>query len=114
MVMMPIPTGAQPAGERQRIPHIGSRPDGAIGASVVQVLERCTFRQIVDQLRSLDSELTIYSADAPFSRPDSVALLAYGPEGGGLPDGVDGLQYLLEVSLAQEVLHVWRSWRHGR
>lgn len=36
------------------------------------------------------------------------------PESGGVPNEAAGMEYLLEVFLAQEVAEVWRRWRPGR
>src|SRR5260370_35674661 len=43
--------------------------------------------------------------------PQSKAIVRVEPEEGG---DQAGLTYLLEVSLARDVLQVWTSWRNGR
>lgn len=61
---------------------------------------------VISALASADPEAVIY-ASSPLS-PRSEAIVC--TEG----EGPAGLDYLLEVALAREVLHVGASWRHGR
>jgi hypothetical protein len=61
---------------------------------------------VVSALASADPEATIYVA-MPAS-PYSNATVSADDR------GVIGLAYLLEVSLAREVLDVWARWRNGR
>ena len=64
---------------------------------------------VLSTLASADPEATIYHA-LPTS-PHSEAMVCVEPEGVGEPAG---LTYLLEVSLARDVLDVWTNWRNGR
>ena len=59
-------------------------------------------------LASADPGATIYVV-TPAS-PYSEARVCVEPEEGG---DLAGLAYLLEVSLARDVLNVWTSWRNG-
>jgi hypothetical protein len=61
---------------------------------------------VIFALPSADPEAVIY-ASAPLT-PRSEAMICAEAES---PAGLD---YLLEVALAREVLHVWADWRHGR
>lgn len=61
---------------------------------------------VIFALPSADPEAVIY-ASAPLT-PRSEAMICAEAES---PAGLD---YLLEVVLAREVLHVWADWRHGR
>lgn len=66
-------------------------------------------RRLVDvifALPSADPEAVIYVSAEP--RPRSEAMICAEAES---PAGLD---YLLEVALAREVLHVLADWRHGR
>lgn len=64
---------------------------------------------VMSALASADPEATIYVATPP--APHSAAMVCIEPDEGGSPAG---LTYLLEVSLARDVLHVWASWRNGK
>jgi hypothetical protein len=71
-----------------------------------------TLRQIVRRLDEFDDDLTIY-ATKPWSA-ESEAAVEREPEGGAFPKEAVGMDYLLEVFLAREVLQAWMSWRQGR
>ena len=60
-------------------------------------------------LASADPEATIY-VSTPIG-PYSYAVVCIEPDEGG---GPAGLTYLLEVSLARDVLHAWARWRNGK
>jgi len=64
---------------------------------------------VMSALATADPEATIYVATP--AGPQSKAIVRVEPE-----EGRDqaGLTYLLEVSLARDVLQVWTSWRNGR
>jgi len=64
---------------------------------------------VMSALASVDSEATIY-VSTPIE-PYSDAVVCIEPDEGGSPPG---LAYLLEVSLARDVLHTWARWRDGR
>ena len=64
---------------------------------------------VMAALASADSEATIY-VSLPIE-PYSDAVVCMEPDEGGDPPG---LSYLLEVSLARNVLRVWTRWRGGR
>jgi hypothetical protein len=70
-------------------------------------LSATTLGDVLEGLSAFDETLTIY-AEKPWSC-DSVAAVA--PEGDRLSSG---LSYLLEVSLAREVIETWTKWRSGR
>jgi hypothetical protein len=61
---------------------------------------------VISALPSADPESVIYTS-APLT-PRSEAMICAKAES---PAGLD---YLLEVALAREVLHVWADWQHGR
>ncbi|MFI6623078.1 hypothetical protein [Streptomyces sp. NPDC050528] len=63
---------------------------------------------LLDLLQSLEqqpAEAVIYAAKPWTAASDAVAAAFDAPP--------HGLAYLLEVVLAQDVLEVWSSWRHG-
>lgn len=68
-----------------------------------------TLLNVISALASADSESTIYAA-MPVG-PHSAAMVCAEPEDGGSPAG---LNYLLEVDLARNVIDVWARWRDGR
>lgn len=63
--------------------------------------------QTIQELDSLNQESTIY-ASQPWTA-DSKVIVAMEPESGGIPEDAAelGLEYFLEVSVAQEVLEGW-------
>jgi hypothetical protein len=63
----------------------------------------------LETLAELDPDGTIYITDVSGVRADTPAIL--GAEAEPAPNG---FRYLLEVSIAQEVLEVWSEWREGR
>jgi len=73
-----------------------------------------TLADLMERLDRLDDELTIYAEEDPDWSADSPAVACPEPESGGLPDEARGMSYLLEVSLAKEVVQVWSEWRGGR
>lgn len=73
-----------------------------------------TLRAVVAQLDALDEGLTIYAKDGDDADPSSPAVAALEPEDGTLPAETAGLQYVLEVDEARDVVKVWQNWRDGR
>jgi hypothetical protein len=69
--------------------------------------EMMSLLQAVQELDSLDQESTIY-ASQPWTA-DSKVMVAMEPQSGGIPKNVEelGLEYFLEVFIAQEVLEGW-------
>jgi len=67
------------------------------------------FGDVVQSLATRDPGLTIYTATTRPLSEDSPAVVVM--EGEPIPAN---LAYLLEVSLAAEVLEVWSDWRAGR
>lgn len=74
--------------------------------------------KLIDVVQELDAheERTIYIESLDSAGPGSNVLVLQEPESGDLPQAaVDaGYEYLLECSLALEVLGVWSKWRLGR
>lgn len=73
-----------------------------------------TLREVLEQLGEVDDNLTIYAEGGPRADLSSEAALLMEPEDGSLPPGAEGMEYLLEVFGALEVLEVWSKWRDGR
>jgi hypothetical protein len=73
-----------------------------------------TFRELVTRLEQMDDELTLYAVGGPNASPDSPAIAAREPDDGSLPAEAEGMDYVLEVADAQDVIDVWREWRDGR
>ena len=61
---------------------------------------------VISALASADPEAVIY-ASAPLTPCSEAMVCAEG-------ESPAALEYLLEVALAREILHVWANWRHGR
>lgn len=70
-----------------------------------------TFAELVERLDALDDDLTIYAAESWSETSNAVA--AREPEDGSLPPEAAGMRYVLEVSIAREVIEVWSKWRGG-
>ena len=66
-------------------------------------------RDVVAGLDSTDDDLTIYADRSSGWGPESRAIAVEDTS-----RTHDGLDYLLEVHLANEVVAVWREWREGR
>jgi hypothetical protein len=66
-------------------------------------MSRVLLAELVGRLAGLDDTLTLYAAGGPDASPHSRAATHPGP----------GLDYLLEVAEAKEVVPVWREWRSG-
>ena len=73
-----------------------------------------TLRELVGRLDELDREVTLYAEGGRDAQPDAPAVAAIEPEDGSLPPEADGLDYVLEVFIARDVLDVWSKWREGR
>ena len=73
-----------------------------------------TLNELAARLEQLDEDLTIYVQDGPDADASSPAVAALEPEDGSLPPEAAGLDYLLEVEQACEVIEVWRRWRAGQ
>lgn len=73
-----------------------------------------TLRDLLSNIDAMDPDSTIYT---PGQRPltlDSPAMAAREPDSGSFPREAAGMEYLLEVRLAQEAMEVWSVWRDGR
>jgi hypothetical protein len=64
---------------------------------------------VMSALASADPTGTIYAATPVAPHSDAVVRVESDDRGGPA-----GHAYLLEVSLARDVLHVWASWRNGK
>lgn len=73
-----------------------------------------TLEELLGRLEDLDGMLTIYAEGGAAATPDSRAVAEREPGDGSRPLEAHGLDYLLEVAVAQEVVAVWRAWRAGR
>ena len=73
-----------------------------------------TLADLMEQLDSLDDDLTIYAEKNPDWSVNSLAVVLPEPDEGGVPDEARGMSYLLEVFLAKEVVEVWSGGRAGR
>jgi len=72
-----------------------------------------TLALLIQALHQLDDDLTIYAEGGSRAGPDARAVAALEPEDGSVPHAAERLDYLLEVSIAKEVLEVWSQWRGG-
>lgn len=73
-----------------------------------------TLADLVEQLDRLGDDLTIYAEKSPDWSPKSLAVVCVELEDDGLPHEAQGMDYLLEVFLAKDVVETWSSWREGR
>jgi hypothetical protein len=69
-----------------------------------------TLLELLDDLESLDDDLTIY-ADSWDANAQAVPALE--AEDGATPPEAAGMTHALEVSLAKEAIEVWSAWRDG-
>jgi hypothetical protein len=69
-----------------------------------------------DKAGRFDRELTIYASKDPNWRPESEVILVLDPDDRILPITINGVEfdYLLEPSIAKEVLEVWQEWHGGK
>lgn len=72
-----------------------------------------TLSEVLQRLYEFDSEMTIYAAGGADATLTSSAVVAEEPADGGVPEEARGLDYLLEVFLAREVLEDWQRFRGG-
>jgi len=61
--------------------------------------------EIIRDLEKHEAEATIY-AEEPWSE-DSLAVVAFEPDDGGLPEDAENLSYFLEVFVARDFLEDW-------
>src|SRR5690242_6258385 len=75
-----------------------------------------TLAELVQNLGSLSDELTIYAEADPHWRPGSKTVIRPESDQTARAVFVDGtqLEYLLEVSVAKEVIEVWSGWHNGQ
>lgn len=69
-------------------------------------------RDTLASIEQLDEDATIYAAE-PWTAA-SPAVVALEGEQEAMDALRDGMAYLLEVSIAREVIEVWAAWRGGR
>jgi hypothetical protein len=77
-------------------------------------METTTLSVLVEQLDQLDDDLTIYADGGSGAGPGARAVAAVEREDGMAPPVAAGLDYVLEVFIAKEVVAVWSQWRGGR
>jgi hypothetical protein len=71
-----------------------------------------TLRDALSSIDDFDGEATIYAAK-PWNPTSTTVIAVEGEEDANTAIG-KGLTYLLEVSIAKEVIEVWSEWRGGR
>jgi hypothetical protein len=64
-----------------------------------------TLSEVIRDLEKYEVEATIY-AEKPWSE-DSLAVVAFEPDGGGLPEEAKTLSYFLEVFVARDFVEDW-------
>lgn len=69
-----------------------------------------TLAELVDDLETLEDELTIY-AESWDANAEAVAAME--PDDGSTPFEVAGMTHGLEARLAKEAIEVWSAWRDG-
>jgi hypothetical protein len=73
-----------------------------------------TLEQVLERLDEFDDESLIFAEKNPTWTPSSRAAVIPFPDDENVPHEPEGMEYLLEVFLAKEVLQVWSEWRGGR
>ena len=73
-----------------------------------------TLALLVQDLDHIDDELTIYAEGGSSARPNARAVVMGERDDGSPPPTALGLEYVLEVFIAKEVIDVWSQWRDGR
>jgi hypothetical protein len=73
-----------------------------------------TLGELVEKIEDLDDSFTIYAEGGPNWNKDSKAVAVYEPDDGSLPPEAKGMRYFLEVSIAKDVINVWKQWRNGK
>ena len=73
-----------------------------------------TLADILERIDDVNDSLTIFAEGGVNSTPQSRAVVAESGDEGPRPPEAEGLDYLLEVSVAKEVIAVWSAWRGGR
>jgi hypothetical protein len=70
--------------------------------------------EIVTNINQYTDDHTIYASRDPSWLEESEAVVAKDLLNGSTPEEAGGMEYLLEVWLALEVIDVWSEWRGGR
>jgi hypothetical protein len=69
---------------------------------------------VVKKLARLSDALVIYIDNARGAAPESDVVLFDGGGSGGVPQRKDGMQYFLEVSVANDCVRAWSTHRKGK
>lgn len=75
-----------------------------------------TLLELLSDLENLDDGLTIYVKLSPTCTPTCEAIAVALEEtstASPVPEAKE-MHYLVEVSIAKEVVEVWKAWRRGR
>lgn len=73
-----------------------------------------TLAEVLTKLDDLDDDLTIFTAISPYASADTTAVVARELDDGSVPGEAAGMGYFLEVSVAKDVVEVWKAWRPDR
>jgi hypothetical protein len=68
-------------------------------------VDNMTLSEVIRDLENHEAEATIYALE-PWSE-DSLAVVAFEPDGGGLPEEAKNLSYFLEVFVARDFIEDW-------
>jgi integrase len=95
-------------------PGLARRPRGeaAEGLGRVGLMAR-RLGELLDDLETVEDDLTIYAATSNGWDGDSPAVVAMESEDRLVPPEAVGMAYLLEVGLAKEAIRVWSEWRNA-
>ncbi len=69
--------------------------------------------QALESLDDFDAEQTIYVHPGNQINTASEVVIDYYSDDGEPPASAAGMEYLLEVGLARDVVRVWSEWRNG-
>ena len=69
--------------------------------------------QALESLDDFDAEQTIYVQTENQISTESEVVVDYYSDDGEPPASAAGMDYLLEVDLARDVVRVWSEWRNG-
>ncbi len=73
-----------------------------------------SLHHIVAHLDDFDRDLTIFVVGGCTCAVNADAVVARETDDGELPLEALGMDYLLEVDIAQDAIHLWTQWRNGK
>jgi len=72
-----------------------------------------TLAELLDDLETVEDDLTVYAATPNGLDGDSAAVVAMESEDRVAPPEAAGMACIVEVGLAKEAIRIWSEWRNG-